>query len=142
MAWKEFKYSYVPFRADLGYRPYLHVQVSIGGESLNIYPIVDSGAQHTLINCELAPLLGVVLDKSTVMVGGVGKGNLPGFETSAILEFLDYNNQKIISPVIFTELPVDMLLGQNAFFKNFNILFQGREGVFKLNKVVNHRDER
>jgi hypothetical protein len=113
----------------------------VGDVSLTIYPIVDSGAQHTLINRELAPSLGVELRKSSIRVGGIGAESTEGFESNLVLEFIDYDNQKVNTPVIFTELPVDMLLGQNNFFKNFNILFQGREGIFKLNKVKNYKDE-
>lgn len=142
MAWKEFEYSYIHNRSDLGYRPYIQVIVEINGLPLTLHAIIDSGSQDTLLNLELAPLFDLNPEKYIRhAVGGVGTGTNPGYETSAIIRFPEMNNVQVESPILFTKFPADMLLGQNNFFRNFNILFEGRAGKFRLNKVRNYKDE-
>lgn len=139
--WKAFEYSYLSNSHNLGYRPYIRVHVDVGGNYLDIYAIIDSGSQDTIISLELAPLFQIDTDKPTGTVAGVGGAGKPGYETDAILTFPDMDDVSIHSPVTFTDFPADMLLGQDVFFRNFDVLFRGREGIFSLRKNKNYSDE-
>lgn len=143
MAWKDFEYSYIHTRNDLGYRPYVMVDVEINKKHIILFAIIDSGAHDTVINIGLAESFGLNVKKlKQHTIGGVGGTLNPGYATTGTLCFPDMDHICIESPLIFTEFPADMLLGQNNFFRNFNILFEGRAGKFRLNKVRNYKDER
>ena len=81
-------------------------------------------------------MLGVSLAScKKVLVGGVGKGEQKGYQTTLEIEVPDCKTS-FISPVIFANLPADMLLGQDAFFEHFHILFEGNVKKFKLNRIT------
>ncbi len=137
MAWSKFKYSYVGGRDDLGYRPYLEVEViGSSGKRAAMFAIIDSGCQTTMINKGMGPLLGVDFSKcKRILVGGVGGEGGYGYLTEVALEFRDFPGVSFVTPVTFSDIPAEMLLGQDNFFRNFDIMFCGKEQEFQLNPI-------
>ena len=125
----------------MGFRPYVQVSIEINNQHLTLNAIIDSGAQDTLINLDFASLFNVDLKESDGFIKGVGEMGGVSYDTNGTITFVQMDNIRIASPISFASFGADMLLGQNSFFKNFNILFQGREGIFKLIKVKNYKDE-
>jgi len=135
MAWKEFEYSCISADSTLSYRPYIRT-ILHGKEALQLLALIDSGCETTMINIEVAALIGIELTKcKRVLVAGVGKGSQKGYQTEIDIEIPGCNST-FASSVIFADIPTEMLLGQESFFKNFQILFEGNENKFKLNKIT------
>lgn len=136
MAWKEFEYSKVPLR-DPAFRPYVKVVLSgDNGKNLTVTALIDSGARRTIVEKGLAPIFGVKLTEceKTDVAGIMGDGI--GYKSELNLSFPDFPRKNYQSPVVFTKmLSIDMILGEDLFFKNFKILFEGNE-TFQLNPIT------
>ncbi len=131
MAWKEYGYtSRWHRRAKRSvYRPLIDIEVSADGKSETFSALIDSGTEVTIMNEQIAQLLGInsvgktsagvyTLDDFPNMqkMGYIAKVNIvvPGFPCEVM-------TTKVIFADGTGNSPFDILLGQDDFFRRFLI---------------------
>lgn len=134
--WKSF--DYVRWNIDharIECRPHLPVVVHGPGGYVPLSGLVDSGAEDCMISSELAEPLGVNLRKAIrTQVSGVGGEGREGRITKVEIEVPDFQF-RFEAPIIFSDIPFPLILGQNNFFLHFRVLFERDQAVFKLAKI-------
>lgn len=133
-AWKKYHY-FLALREEIK-RPYLSFKVRRpDGESVPWTAIVDSGARDTVLDSELASLLGIpCLDTNfkLVYVGGKKYRGYPGKIRICPDSFQDY----IDLDVLFIKgFGFSGVLGQEDFFTKFDVCFEYARGIFSIRRV-------
>lgn len=107
------------------YYPLIKVSLIFGNQKVVLEALIDSGANISVFNEELAELLGINVEKGKkTYLGGVG-GRIMGYIHILKIETAD----KIFScPVVFSrEFKVSFnLIGRQGFFEKFVISFDER----------------
>jgi len=132
------KFPYIRWKDGAGVEciPLLTVLVTINGETIPLDGIVDSGAQDCVVHQSLASTFQVDLSScKKIRMAGVGGKGIDGFETVAKIQIEEMDNYEFETPIIFADIPAQLLLGQNNFFKNFQILFEMDKAQFRLKKI-------
>ncbi len=115
--------------------PYIEVEFSYDQSFFRLLGLMDSGASVSMIDMELAKELGINLNTcEKVKVGGVG-GEKTGYKTEVLARIEKPETQFLTEVVIVEDLPFSVLLGQNNFFKQFRIKFEGKNNIFALQKM-------
>lgn len=132
------EYPYVRWNATVGFvecRPLVTVTVCSNNREITLDGLVDSGCETCMINVELAEPLGVDLAMcERVPVGGVGGKGIIGYLTTVKINLRDVK-QEFETPIIFSDIPFQLLLGQSNFFINFKVLFERDLNIFKLQPI-------
>ena len=123
-----FKYYY----NGEGYFPVIPLYISVAGDKkLKLHALIDSGATISVFKDEVADQLGVEIEKGReIYLGGVG-GRIKGYIHTLEVEIAG----KIFPcPVVFShEYTVSFnLLGRDAVFKQFRIIFEEKKNLLKL----------
>lgn len=131
MVTMEFKYTKVK---NSNPRPILKVEMTSLEGSFIEYPymLVDSGADITVINMELTPLLGVDLKKCAVSeITGVGGSKLKAYQTRLRIKIKD---RITTSDIVFAKLTEKGygMLGQKGFFEFYTVVFNGGKEKFSV----------
>ena len=135
MSWHEFKLTHQWNGDHVEHRPVIAVQVTGSCGSLTVFGLVDSGCETTMISKDIADVIGIDLNAcKTCRIGGVGGTGGIGYLSQVTLTF-EKLDTSFESPVIFADMPIQMLLGQHNFFAHFKVLFERDKGTFKLNKI-------
>lgn len=126
-----FKYTTTPNNNP---RPILKVEFSSLDEKnvLQPYMLVDSGSDVTVIDIQLAPLLGVTISKCTKgTITGVGGTKLVAYQSKLLIKMLD---RKTLIDVVFCDLIEKGygMLGQRGFFEHFIVSFNGNKKLFSV----------
>jgi len=133
-----------PFRTQ---RPLLAVKLTGPSRAVTTVMLVDSGADVSMIQLDLAEHLGLPLGKGE-RTGGIS-GGLDVFRTQVQTEV--FYGPKLLPPLdlpvqVPTErgLPPVALLGREAFFYQYDISFRmgytAAKGKFVLSPVTHRRD--
>ncbi|PIR84953.1 hypothetical protein COU15_03305 [Candidatus Kaiserbacteria bacterium CG10_big_fil_rev_8_21_14_0_10_45_20] len=73
------------------------------------------------------------------MLGGVGGDGRKCYFSSINLK-VDAFKDPFETPVLFADIPIQLILGQSNFFINFKVLFERDKAVFKLSRVPTLED--
>lgn len=132
-------FSYVPvmFGSRVQYWPLLMVHV-LNRRALQVaevFPLVDSGAEHNVFRLDVARDLGLPLSTGEqVIFGGYGSGKLQGVLLEVDMQItLDEKVHVWHAPAIFSKgANKRQVLGQEGFFEFFNIEFRRADREFEI----------
>lgn len=114
--------------------PHLPIRLSIQDRSIDMYALVDSGADASLFHASLAAKLGINLTsglKHSFM--GISGDKVEGYFHTVRLQVIGMN-ESIEIAVAFTESPgVGALLGQADFFENYQVKFERYKKRMEIN---------
>lgn len=123
---------------DYNYRPLVDVQISSKTKSRRFKALVDSGTEITVMDEKIAQLLGI--DSS-----GYPKAHLSGIEEwregfiAPVSLQIERFEEVFSFQVLFIEdlgKNFDIILGQQDFFRNFNVSFERHHNLFFLERVI------
>ena len=103
----------------------------IGKKRVRSQALIDSGATISVFGEETAETLGVEIEKGKkTVLGGVG-GRIVGYIHKLRLRVA---NKDFFCPIVFSReyLVSFNLLGREAVFKQFRIIFEEKENFLKL----------
>lgn len=142
MVSKEYGYTCEWNNGEIDYWPKIPALVRIGDKSINFDGgLVDSGAQHTLVNIDVAAVLGIDLSScQRTILGGAGGIGSEGYRTEITIEIPDFNFC-FQTPVIFTAIPAELIFGQKHFFDHFQVIFEKYKRTFTLRKIPQLRHD-
>ena len=111
----------------------------IGNNSLEVFALLDSGADFTLIPRAIADIIGIKLnEKDKESIGGVG-GNSFAYKVQLTCSLkLGHESNKIqIKAMVLDEEneEIPVLIGREGFFENFEITFREYEKKILIKKV-------
>lgn len=136
------EYEYMGFLSNRGmiYVPVVDIILNIeGNPPLYIDAIIDSGTDETLMSYEVALGLGINPDdygKDSEPVIGILGHATESFSTYVTLIVDGFeDNPLTIKPTFVLGMKTHVLLGQQDFFKNFDILFQMNKKKFILTLI-------
>jgi hypothetical protein len=123
---------------DYVYRPMVMIEILGVEQSRKFEALVDSGTEITVMDRQIADLLGIQEAAGRkAKVGGIGGIELEGFIHNISFKVEGFGDIFTFG-VFFLNKPSDnfeIVLGQNDFFRNFKITFErgkGTSGVYSL----------
>jgi hypothetical protein len=114
-----------------GYFPAIPLYITSNGTQLKLRALIDSGATISVFKDEVAQHLGIDIERGKeIYLGGVG-GRIKGYIHNLNLEI---SGKKFTCPVVFSReyLVSFNLLGREAFFKQFRIVFEEKKNLLRL----------
>lgn len=111
--------------------PVVDFVVSKNDQAARIFALVDSGATVSIFREDVAEQLGVIVENGKeTYLGGVG-GRIKGYIHKLEIEIV---GKKFLCPVVFShEYTVSFnLLGREAFFSQFKIIFEEKKHFLAL----------
>ena len=120
-------------KGKLTKRPIVELEIIGKNDTLNALGLIDSGADTTMMNIEYAKVLGIDLENAQKKEFlGIGSARVTTYISSVTMKVKHFD-MPITTPVAFTDSsPVDVLLGQEAFFECFRIKFEKDHDTFEL----------
>ncbi len=120
-----FKFHKEIVDSELTSRPRLNVRFTNNNNSIEVFALLDSGADRTVLPKTFAKILGLKKGKDieTAGIGGITKG----FESLVDLTFIDIlgKQEKIIQvPIYVLEDFNDVIIGRNKIFDKFRIVLE------------------
>ena len=112
----------------------LGVEISFGFKKVMVQGLLDTGADHTLINKQWAKVLGIDWKKGKPsFASGIIGYPAPVFLHEIYLEVLRLPNSKKLITAGFIDSPkVSTLLGQVGFFDHFKVSFDRSNNLFEV----------
>lgn len=105
------------------FKPNIPVSIIRPKKSVNIFMLLDSGADVSLIPYSLGETLGLELDMSKHSeVHGIGEGSVPYILSSVRLNIEDVELPMRIGWALIEEVP--FILGRLDLFRNFSVEFR------------------
>lgn len=111
--------------------PIIPLALTFAGQKKEFYALIDSGATISVFRAEVADSLGLVIEKGQeIYLGGVG-GRIKGYIHKIDIEIA---GKKFRCPIVFSReyLVSFNLLGREAFFPKFTIIFEEKEKFIRL----------
>ena len=139
MSWKTYHYSCNQsidvVNSEKIFRPYVELIVRHDGVEAPVSVLLDSGCETTTLHTDIAKFLGIDLSScETCSVTGVGVKSRTGYRSRVMLYVHEFDYE-FETPVIFADIQILGLLGQNNFFEHFRVLFEGNKKQFKLHRI-------
>ena len=105
-------------------------------DSRNFDALVDSGADCSLFNIQVAEALGIDLSSARpARLTGIS-GQINGYRLEKIKIKVEGLDDAVEIPVCFVESPtVSVLLGQEGFFDKYRIRFEKDHDIFEIAPV-------
>jgi hypothetical protein len=133
------KYHYraaVPAQAGpLLYRPIVEIEIVGPKGKLRELALIDSGADRSMLNKDIADIVGIDLTQATTRKAIGITGATTVYLTEVELTLAGARGKMTI-PVGFIDSPyVSVLLGQHGFFDLHRITFEKHHHVFKITPV-------
>ncbi len=134
------KYTYTSFyienRSKAIKRPVIEIEVFGKDDSKKFDALIDSGADLSLFNLEIAEALGIDLTNAkSANFTGIS-GNVNGYRVDKAKIKVDGFSEVIEIPACFVDSPsVGILLGQDGFFDLHRIKFEKDHDTFEINSV-------
>ncbi len=105
-------------------------------DSKNFDALVDSGADCSLFNIQVAEVLGIDLSNARPARFTGISGQIDGHRLEKIKIKVDGLNESVEIPVCFIKSPtVSLLLGQEGFFDQYRIRFEKDHDTFEITPV-------
>lgn len=116
-------------------RPYVPIKI-IGQKGVwEGYGLIDSGADKSLLNTEIAEEIGFNLDENKLeKFSGIEGGNLEAKIAKIRLQIAGFEEIKIVAGFVNSPT-VGVILGQEGFFDEFRIKFERDDGTFEITLV-------
>ena len=121
-----------PRKVDYTYRPLIDVEVGGEENSRCFKALVDSGTDVTMMDQSIASLLGIE-NGTKAQVSALG-AETEGFFANVSLK-IDKFETAFSFRVLFVENlshNFDIILGQEDFFQNFEVIFKKKQNKFYL----------
>jgi aspartyl protease len=129
-----FPYLSVSRAGSLRSLPVVLVRIHGPAGFADVYGLVDSGAEHTVLSLRLFRMLGLSTAGATdVQVIGVG-----GHATRGHLLDVEYQLQRHrwTAPAIFSAaVDSQMIFGQEGFFEFFNVTFKRHQSIMDIRRA-------
>ncbi|MBI5798879.1 MAG: retropepsin-like domain-containing protein [Candidatus Yonathbacteria bacterium] len=117
-------------------RPMLQIEVFGAQESRSFEALIDSGADISLFNAEIAEVLGIALSSAHERRFTGISGTIPGYLVENVKIRIDGINDSLFIPVCFVQSPtVGLLLGGEGFFDQCRIKFEKHHDIFEVDLV-------
>ena len=114
-------------------RPIVSIEISGLGPNKKFLGLIDSGADCSLFNIEIAEILKIDLSKAKeINLTGIS-GELKGYQVNDLEIKVEGFEEPIKIPVCFVDSSsVGVLLGQDGFFDQYKIKFIKKHDSFEL----------
>jgi hypothetical protein len=123
-------------RFGLILQPIIPITLTGDKRSVDVYAILDSGADISVIPFSVGQTIGLELDLTRRSeVQGIGEGKLPYVLSSAKIRIRDVETTARIGWALIEEVP--LILGRLDVFQNFSIEFREFENAI----ILTHRNE-
>lgn len=120
-------------------RPYIQVKLTEPKDSRVVYALIDSGADRSLFNIQIAEKIGLDLTNAQEeYFGGIEGGNLKAKLHKVKLEVIGMNEEIEILAGFIDSSGVAAILGQDGFFDAFKIKFEKDHGVIEITPAKNN----
>ena len=107
---------------------------------MNFLALLDSGADCSLFNSQIAEVLGVDITKGVAIKMTGINGESQGYRLENVAIIIEGSDKIIKIPVCFIDSPtVGILLGQEGFFDQNRIKFEKDHDTFEINPVKNSK---
>lgn len=114
-------------------RPYIQVKLTGPTGSCLGYALIDSGADRSLFNIQIAEKIGLnLIDAPEENFGGIEGGNLKAKLHKVKLEIVGMNEEIEILAGFVDSSGVATILGQDGFFDSFRIKFEKDHGIVEI----------
>lgn len=122
-----------PYEADSkgNIFPIIPLALTFADKKKGFYALIDSGATISVFRAEVADSLGLIIEKGKeIYLGGVG-GRIKGYIHTQNVEIAGKNFH---CPIVFSReyLVSFNLLGREAFFPKFRIIFEEKKKLLQL----------
>jgi len=110
--------------------PIIPITLELGGKK-DFWALIDSGATVSIFKAEVAETLGISIENGKeIWLGGVG-GHIKGYLHELKIEVA---GKKFVCPIVFSReyLVSFNLLGREAVFEKFKIIFEEKKKILKL----------
>jgi len=116
-------------------RPYIPLKI-IGQKGIwEGYGLIDSGADKSLLNIEIAEEIGLDLDESQFEnFSGIEGGKLKAKITKIRIQITGFEEIKIVAGFV-DSTAVGVILGQEGFFDEYRIKFERDNGTIEITSV-------
>lgn len=116
-------------------RPYIPLKI-IGQKGIwEGYGLIDSGADKSLLNTEIAEEIGLDLDENQLEnFSGIEGGKLEARLAKIRLQIAGFEEIKIVAGFV-NSAAVGVILGQEGFFDEYRIKFERDYGTFEITPV-------
>lgn len=105
-------------------------------DSRNFDALVDSGADCSLFNIQVAEVLGINLSNARPANFTGISGQINGYRLEKVKIKVDGIDESVEIPVCFVNSPtVGLLLGQEGFFDQYRIKFEKDHDIFEINSI-------
>ncbi len=119
-------------------RPYIRIRLSGSQGNWEGYALIDSGADRSLFNIQIAEALGLDLSEAPVEnFGGIEGGNLKAKLHKVKAQIIGMNEEIEIMAGFIDSNGVAAILGQDGFFDAYKIKFEKDHGVIEITSVKN-----
>ncbi len=117
-------------------RPYIPIKLTGPEGSWEGYGLIDSGADRSLFNIQIAEKIGLRLTKNiSENFGGIEGGIIEGFLHRVNLQVIGMDKEIGLLAGFVSSSGVAAILGQEDFFDNFRIKFERDHGIIEVNPI-------
>ncbi len=123
------------------FKPIIPVALCGPQQTINIFVLLNSGADISLIPYSLGEILGLPVDMSKRHeIHGIGEGSIPYILSEVSLKVGEYQTKIRLGWALVEEVP--FILGRLDFFDSFSIEFRGFENKIILTPALSKGQER
>lgn len=114
-------------------RPYVQIKLTESRGSSAGYALIDSGADRSLFNVQIAEKIGLDLTKAPEQYfGGIEGGDLKAKLHKVKLAIIGMNEEIEILAGFIDSNGVSAILGQDGFFDAYKIKFEKDHGIVEI----------
>ena len=117
-------------------RPLLNICIVGPKDKVNVTALIDSGADCSLFNEELALEIGLKLQGTRKKFFGIGNQGLDATMTKVKIKPDGFNEIEIEAGFVEKGAPFAAILGQKDFFDNFRIKFMKDVDTIEITTVA------
>lgn len=117
-------------------RPYIQVRLISPKSNWEGYALIDSGADRSLFNMQIAEALGLDLTNSpSEDFGGIEGGNLKAKLHKVKVQIVGMSDEIEVLAGFMDSSGVAAILGQDGFFDAYKIKFEKDHGIIEITPV-------
>lgn len=117
-------------------RPYIPIRLTGSKGFWEGYGLIDSGADRSLFNIQIAEKIGLDLNRDrNENFGGIEGGTIEAALQKVKLQIIGINKEIEIIAGFVSSSGVAAILGQDGFFDSFRIKFERDRGTIEVNPV-------
>lgn len=121
---------------EFSLRPLVQIEVSWKQSTKSFMALVDSGTDVTMMDMEIATILGITFPLAKkVEASGIG-GVKPGLLNKVNIQIEGFEEIMTFGVVFVERLGFDVILGQDDFFRRFHVRFEREAKAFYLRSAL------